>query len=225
MKLAVLFSGGKDSTMALHKVLKQGHDVTHLVSAFPKNPESMLYHTSNIELTKLAAEAIGIPLLKLEVESLEDTGEAAELEEALEKLDIEGIVVGGVSSKYQARIFSAIADKLGIEMIAPYWGKPHEELIREAIGAGYDIRITSVSADGLDENWLGRKLDLETLEELKKLKETYGVDIGGEGGEYCTVVVAGPIFKKRIKFLESEKVWEGMSGKLVVKKAELVASK
>lgn len=224
MDLAVLFSGGKDSTMALYKILQEGHDVKYLVSAFPKNPESYLFHVSNIHLTELAAEAIGIQLKRVEIEGVEDTQEADELEEAVKGLGVDGLVAGGVSSNYQGRVFGGVAKNLGIELVTPYWGVPHDELIKEAIGAGFEIIFTSVSAEGLTEDWLGRRLDNKALEDLKKLNEKFGVDVGGEGGEYCTVVTDGPIFKKRISIIESRKEWSGMAGRLVVEKAELVGN-
>ena len=222
MKIAVLFSGGKDSTMALYRALQDGHEVKYLVSAYPSNPESFLFHTSNIQLTELQAKAIGIPLVKVEVRSFEDVGEAQELEAALKELDIDGIAVGGVSSNYQGRVFGEIANSLGLEVYAPYWKRPHTELIEEAIGLGFEIIITSVSAEGLTKDWLGRKLDKGTLQELKELSEKYGFDIGGEGGGWCSLVIDGPIFRQRIKLLKTEKTWDGMAGKLIVTQAKLV---
>jgi len=182
----------------------------------------MLFHTSSIEITRLIAEAIGIELVEVPIKSQDDTGESKELKKALKQLDIDSIAIGGVSSNYQGRIFGDIAKELGVEFIAPYWNTPHEDLIKEAIDAGFEIVFTSVSADGFDESWLGRTLDNNALDDLKKLHGSHRIDIGGEGGEYCTTVLDGPIFKKRIKIVESEKTWSGMAGKLVIKKAELV---
>lgn len=221
MKLAILFSGGKDSTMALYKALQEGHEVKYLVSAYPSNPDSFLFHTANIHITEMQAKALGIPFVKVEVKSLKDIGEAEELEAALRGLDIEGIAVGGVSSNYQGRIFGEIAESLGLKVYSPYWKKPHIELIEEAIGAGFEIIFTSVSAEGLTLDWLGRVFDREALEDLKILNEKYGVEIGGEGGEYCTTVLDGPIFIQKIKLINIEKLWKGMSGKLIIKEAEL----
>nr|HIK01015.1 diphthine--ammonia ligase [Candidatus Undinarchaeales archaeon ERR594346 U_76725] len=221
MKLAALFSGGKDSTASLYKAMQDGHEITHLVTALASNPDSYLFHTSAINMAELASEAMGIPLVKVPIESTFDTGEAEELEEALSKLDIDGITLGGVSSNYQGNIFTGIASKLGLEVVAPFWEKPHEELIDYALDEGFKIIFVSVSADGLDQSWLGRELNRETYEELKKIREKYRSAIGGEGGEYCTLVIDGPIFKKRIKIENSEVSWKGMAGKLIIKKANL----
>lgn len=232
MKTAILFSGGKDSTMALYWCLQNAYNVKYLVSAFPANPDSMLFHTSNIELVRLISEAIGIELVEVQITAQDDKGESKELKAALKKLiansqqpkakQIDSIAVGGVSSNYQGKIFGKIAEELGVEFLAPYWNVPHETLIQEAIDAGFEIIFTSVSADGLDEKWLGRTLDSATFEELKQLSKKYRINIGGEGGEYCTTVIDGPIFKKKIKILEAKTQFSGMSGKYLIKKAELV---
>tara|TARA_Y100000310_G_scaffold344930_1_gene460575 strand:- start:3804 stop:4478 length:675 start_codon:yes stop_codon:yes gene_type:complete len=221
MKTAILFSGGKDSTMALYWCLQNAYTVKYLVSAFPANPDSMLFHTSNIELVRLIAESVGIELIEVPITSQDDKGESKELKQALKKLDIDSIAVGGVSSNYQGKIFGKMAEELGVELLAPYWNVPHEELIQEAIDANFKIIFTSVSADGLDESWLGKELNSGTFEELKTLCEKFRINIGGEGGEYCTTVIDGPIFKKQIKILEAESQFSGMSGKYLIKKAEL----
>jgi ABC transporter with metal-binding/Fe-S-binding domain ATP-binding protein len=221
MNLGILFSGGKDSTMALNWALQNNYNAPYLITAIPKNQERFLFHTSNVELTELSSKAIGIPLHKVQIQSLEDKEESKELEASIKSLNLNALVAGGVGSNYQAKIFGEVAKNLGLDLYSPYWNKSHEALIREAIQLGFEIIFTSVSADGLTEEWLGRKLDLETLEELKKLSESYGIQIGGEGGEYCTFVTDGPIFKQRIEFIETEKIWKGTAGKLIVKKAGL----
>lgn len=222
MSLAILFSGGKDSTMSLYWALQNNYTIECLVTAIPSNPESFLFHTSTLELLDLQAKALSIDLVKVQIKNKKDKEEAKELENSLKKLQISGLVVGGVDSNYQARIFSKIAQNLNIDLIAPYWQKSHESLIREAIEAGFEIIFTSISAEGLTQEWLGKRLDLETLEELKKISEKYGLQIGGEGGEYCTSVLNGPIFRQRINLIETEKAWKGNHGTLLVKKAELI---
>lgn len=221
LKVAVLFSGGKDSTMALAWALKN-HDVKYLVTAIPSNKESFLFHTSNVELTELQAEAIGIKLVKVKIKSFRDTEEAEELKNETEKLKIDALVCGGVHSSYQKNIFGKIASELGMQLIVPYWDTSHEKLIEEAISQGFEILITSVSAEGLTKEFLGKKLDSAMLETLKNISRKTGIDIGGEGGEYCTFVVDGPIFKKRIEILHSETKWQKNSGKFIIKKAKLI---
>ncbi len=94
-------------------------------------------------------------------------------------------------------------------------------LLREMVEV-MDIRIVHVAAHGLDEGWLGRKIDLSTIEELKRLKERYGIHIAGEGGEYETLVVDATFFAKSIELVKTERIWHGDYGALRILKAVLV---
>ena len=211
-----LFTGGKDSTLSLYRALQSGYEIKYLVTMISKSPESYLYHVPNIHLSKYSSEAIGIPLVIAETSGISPY-EAEDLKKVLSKLDIEGIVVGGVSSRYQKRIFGDIAAQLNLLVYAPYWNRKHEEF-----DLGFEIYITAVSSHGLGPDWLGRKLNYTSLEELILLSKKFGFNVGGEGGDYESYVVNGPIFKKRIEFLETEKIWDGMRGELLIKKVKLV---
>ncbi len=211
--------------MALYKALEI-YEIPVLLSMIPESPESYMYHVPNIALTKYSAEAIGIPLVAKKT-SGKPPQENLDLKNALGELkkefEIEGVIAGAVHSNYQYNIVSKICKELNLEVFAPYWQKSHEELIREAIDAGFEILIVGVYADGFDESWLGRKLDLSALEELQKLNRKFGIDIGGEGGEYETFVTDGPIFKKRIELLSGRKHWDGVRGEFIIEKVRLTS--
>ena len=85
----------------------------------------------------------------------------------------------------------------------------------------FEAIITGVSAQGLTQEWLGRKIDRTTIEDLMKLSSQYGISIVGEGGEYETLVLDAPFFKKKIKVIEAEKIWRNQSGYFLVRKAKL----
>ena len=176
MKLTSLFSGGKDSTMALYKALRQGHEVPVLLSMLPERDDSYMYHVPNINLTKYSAEAVGIPLVA-KVTSGEPPQENLDLECALIELKnnfkIRGVSVGAVHSNYQYKIVSEICSKLNLNVFAPYWQHDHCELIEEALDAGFEISVFGVAAEGRDESWLGRKVDRDALIELKKKSKIY----------------------------------------------------
>lgn len=226
MKIAALFSGGKDSTYALHWALKQGFDVRYLVSMHSESDESYMYHVPNIHLTELQARAIGIPLIKGTTKG-EKEKEVEDLKRVLESLDIDGVVAGALASRYQKERIERICRELGIRAFSPLWHIDPEEYLRRLIGEGFDVVIVGVSAYGLDEKWLGRKIDEETIEDLKKLHERYGIHIGGEGGEFETFVRDAPFFKYRIVFDDVERYFDpySYSGVLRVKKAHLEAKK
>ncbi len=223
MKLAVLFSGGKDSTLALERAMKK-EEVVCLISLLSKNPESYMFHTPNIGLTKLQAEAIGLPLIQKITDGkkereVEDLRHA--IEEAKRKFGIEGVVTGGVESVYQAERFQRVCDSLDLWCFNPLWLGDQKELLREA-AEKFEVIISGVFAFPLGSEWLGRKIDRRTAEELVKLNEKYQISPAGEGGEFETLVLDAPFFKKRIEILEAEKRFEKNSGVFLVKKAKLV---
>lgn len=224
MKLCVLFSGGKDSTMALYRGMEE-HKITVLLSMIPKSDESYMYHVPNIESTKYSAEALDLPIVLKET-SGKPPQENADLLDALEEIKeeygIEGVAAGAIGSNYQYNIVAGICKELGLASYTPYWQRDHGVLIKDALDAGFEIVFVGVAAGGLDESWLGRKLDYDALEDLKKIRRKAGIDIGGEGGEYETFVVDGPVFKKRLEILKARKVWDGVRGHFIIEDLRLV---
>ena len=141
--------------------------------------------------------------------------------QAKRQYKIEGVVSGAVASEYQRYRIEAVCGDLGLRSLALLWHLDPERYLNELIKAGFKVIITSVAAEGFDSSWLGKELTLETLEELKQLHQRYGIHISGEGGEFETFVVDGPIFKKKIEILDAEKVWKGDHGYYIIKKAKL----
>ncbi|MEM3623129.1 MAG: diphthine--ammonia ligase, partial [Candidatus Bathyarchaeia archaeon] len=105
--------------------------------------------------------------------------------------------------------------------LTPLWQKNPIEILEEIVNLKFHVIITGVYAFGFNREWLGRKINKEAIEALKELSRQYGVSIVGEGGEYETLVLDAPFFKKRIKVIAAEKVWKNQSGYLIITKAEL----
>lgn len=223
MKVAVLFSGGKDSTRTLHWCLEKGYDVKHLVTFISERADSYMFHIPNIHLTDLSAEAVGIPLIKEKTSGIKEK-EVEEMERALSKLEVDAIACGGIASNYQKQRIVNVCNRLGMKCLAPFWGVDPEKFLRDTVALGFDVRIIAVSAAGFDKSWLGRKLDEKTINDMLKLHEKYKISLVLEGGEGESLVVDGPIFKKRIEIDEAERVWneKEQSGYLNIKKARLV---
>ncbi len=220
MRVAVLVTGGKDSALALHRALKQNFEVRHLVTMIPQREDSWMFHSVNIHLTDLFAEAVGIPLVKSETAGIKEM-ELTDLKELLATLDIEGVVSGAILSNYQKERIDRICRELGLESIAPLWHENPMNLLKEMISLDFEAIIVGVYAYGFDESWLGRQIDSATISDLARLNKEYQVSLVGEGGEYETLVLDASFFTKRIRLLEVEKVWEDYRGHLLVKKAEL----
>jgi predicted ATP pyrophosphatase (TIGR00289 family) len=220
MRVAALISGGKDSALALHRALREGHKVSFLVAMIPQREDSWMFHYPNIHLTELFAEAAAIPLLEAETLGIKEE-ELKDLKRALATLDIEGVVSGAVASQYQKQRIQNVCEELGLHSITPLWREDQLKLLEELVALKFKAIITGVYAYGLDRNWLGRQIDEDTIKALLDLRRKYHVSLVGEGGEYETLVLDAPFFKKRIDLVETEKIYEGQSGWLSVKKARL----
>jgi len=223
MNAAVLFSGGKDSTMALYKAIEEGYDVKYLVSIISENPESYMFHVANINLTELSAEAAGIPLIKKVTKGIkeEELDDLTHILKELKELDIQAIFSGALYSTYQRSRIDKICRDLELESVAPLWHRDAEEYMKEIIDLDFDVVINSVSAEGLDESWLGKKIDKGLLLKLIQLNEKYGINVAFEGGEAETLVLDCPLFNKKIKIIEEEKAWHNDHGFYIVKNAVL----
>jgi diphthine-ammonia ligase len=226
MRAAILYSGGKDSNRALHWALNNALEVKYLVTMFPRTADSYMYHTPALNLVELSSRAVGIPLVKGPTSGIKEE-EVEDLENILETLDIECVVSGALESTYQKSRVDHVCSALGLKALAPFWHHDLEKHLRETIDMCFDVRFVGVYALGLDEKWLGRKLDRQTLEELRVLHEKYSINIGGEGGEYETYVCDGPTFKKRVELVRTRTIWDTKtgSGHLEIDQARLCEKK
>lgn len=222
--VAVLFSGAKDSTYAIYRAINMGLNVKFLLTVVPKSDESYMFHHPNVRWARLHAEAMGIPLVVKETEGEEGT-EMEDLKEAVKSLkpEIDGLVSGALASRYQKDKIDALCRQLGLESISPHWNRDMGIYMKEILACGFDVIITAVAAEGLDQGWLGRRLDHQALKDLEKLHEKHGIHMGGEGGEYESFVLDAPMFKKKIKILHAHKEWDGARGFFIIDDAELVS--
>jgi diphthine-ammonia ligase len=221
MKLCALFSGGKDSAYAIYKAINAGHSITCLLTIESKNPESYMYHLPNIHLTKLQAKAMNKKHYIVQT-SLGKEDELKPLKETLKKIKkeqkIEGVVTGAIASSYQKNRIQKICDELELKCINPLWEINQIQLLYELIETKFEVMIVGVAAQGLEKEWLGRRINEKTIKELEKIE---GINPAGEGGETESLVTNCPLFKKKLKIIESEKKWFKNKGELIVKKARL----
>jgi predicted ATP pyrophosphatase (TIGR00289 family) len=193
---------------------------------FPERMDSMMYHTPALNVVELQSRAVEIPLIKGKSSGMGDN-EVEDLKKTLKPIDVECVVIGALESVYQKRRVDRVCDEIGLKAFAPFWHSNLEKHLRETIDLGFEVIFVGVAALGLNEKWLGRKLDYRALQELKELHEKYKVNLGGEGGEYETLVCDGPDFKLRIRLLKTIPIWDNKtgSGYLEINKAELVPKK
>jgi len=225
LKLAALFSGGKDSTFAIYEAKSQGHQIACLITILPLSEESMLLHFPNIKLTKLQSKSMKIPQLTIESHSNEYDLEANALElilnDAKKKYGIEGIVHGGILSKFQKNLFTKVCSKIEIDITSPLWNKNQKDYMKKLIKSGFRFIIVSVTSSGLDESWLGKEINESNLLTLENLASKHGFNLTFEGGEAETLVIDCPIFTLPLKIEKFKKVWDGYRGRFEILEARL----
>jgi diphthine-ammonia ligase len=216
MRLGCLFSGGKDSTYALYKSLKEGHEVPCIISLHPFNDESLLYHYPNNLLFKKISEAIEIPIIERYCNNTLKEHEIDQLissiRQAIEEYSIEGLINGAISSRFQLNIFQKICTELNLKLYSPIWEIDPCKYYNQLINSQFEIIITRVAALGLDKIWLGKTINERNYESLDILSKKFKFNITFEGGEAETLVLDCPIYKKKIKIVRSKIQWDGIRG-------------
>lgn len=220
MRVAALFSGGKDSTYAAFVAMQRGWEVDPLITIRPADPDSMMFHVPNLHLTALQAEAMGIPRIEEAAESGEE-GEIEALRRAFRRSGAEAVVVGAITSDYQHSRVNRVAHEVGLRVFAPLWRQDPRRLVHDYLDAGLRIAFSSVSAEGFDRRWLGRAWDPGAVGDLLHLADSRRVHPCGEGGEFETLVLDAPPFHRRIVVDVAEVSWAGSSGAWLVKEAHL----
>lgn len=223
MKLGVLCSGGKDSLFACFRAMHE-EEVACLITLIPENPESYMFHTPNLHMVPLQAEAAGFPHVVVktkgkEEEELDDLSRALSL--AAERHGIEGVVTGALMSVYQSSRIQRICRELDLWCFNPLWYTDPDAYMGTLLSSGFRVLISGVFSAPFGESWVGRELDLDALSELRQYARKYRITITGEGGEYETLVLDAPFFQKRIVIEESETRFRNHRGVLEVKRARL----
>lgn len=208
IKAYMNWSGGKDSSLCLYKVLqKNEYEIKYLLTSVNKIHNRISMHGVRTELLHLQAASIGIPLKLIE---LPEQPGMAEYEEEVEK-KVKEIADEGIKQTIFGDIFledlrKYREDKLrhtfGIQAGFPLWKISTKELMEEFIELGFKAIIVCVNEKFLDKSFCGRMIDRSFVNELPD-----NVDICGENGEYHSFVFDGPIFKAPIPFEKGEIVY------------------
>ncbi len=224
MKLAALFSGGKDSVMAIDWLEQRGHDVVCLLTMISERDDSYMFHVPNVEWTEEQAKALRLPLLTkktsgVKEEELKDLRDI--LRQAQKEYKIKGVSAGALASRYQRDRVITICKELGLVPFTPYWNYGDDEYMKQMIDSGYKVIMVGAFADGLTKKHLGRIFDDKFLEELREIKKKTQIHLAGEGGEYESFVLDGPIFRQSLVIEESEIIEKEGTAVLQIKKISL----
>ena len=210
MRVAVLSSGGKDSAAAWWWAMCKGWDITHIVTVVVDGKDSHMFQIPGVEIVRYQAKLAGTNYLEVYTKGIENV-EIQDLKLALQKIDIDALVCGALRSDYQKSRIERMCQDLGIISYTPLWHQSPQGHLSGLVANGFGVMITSVACDGLDESWLGKILDEESLKRLIALSSKFRFNVDGEGGEYETLVVNGPHFEGQIK-IDGMSQWSGIRG-------------
>lgn len=206
MKTAFIsWSGGKDSCMAMHYASTQGFQPARLLTTITEDKLNSRGHGISVELLTLQAEALGLPFLH--VPTSWDEYEA-HFKEALDILKEEGIgigIFGDICFNAHRQWVEEVCGARDVQAVLPLWGKSEPELLEEFVSLGYESIVIAARDQYFGSDILGKKLDPEFLQSIDELNRTKSVSHCGEAGEYHTIVVNGPLFKKRLEITAAEK--------------------
>ncbi|MDI6806657.1 MAG: diphthine--ammonia ligase [Candidatus Aenigmarchaeota archaeon] len=200
MSYVASWSGGKDSCFACYEAIRNGYDVSYLVNFISKEYKRVSFHGTEAKLIQQQAEAIGIPLVQKETTW---NGYEQEFKEAMQGLifdGVKGMIFGDIYLQEHKDWTERVCRELGIEAVEPLWGKNPEKILSDFIDAGFEAVIVSAQSKFIDKEWVGHQVSRNFMAYLKNRN----IDICGENGEYHTLVINGPIFKRRIKIIESK---------------------
>ena len=221
MKAAILFSGGKDCSLALHKAKEKGYDIKYLLTINPESFESFMFHKPYISLLKKQSEMLNLKLIILKSKS-EKEKELDDLKKLIKKVksEIEVIIVGGIASNYQSKRIKKICKEFNLKFYAPLWNCENEKIWKELFKQNFKVILTKIACEGLGKEWLGKVITKKNFKDLKKLSEKYNFRIDFEGGEAETAVLYMPEFKKEIQIdfnIKSEGKYRHFISKLKIK--------
>jgi uncharacterized protein (TIGR00290 family) len=213
MRVVVHWSGGKDCTTALHKIIEQGHEVARLVTYVYMEP----YVFHSLLAAELQSKALGISHLKVKVGADRFNDIIGALTRLKKEEGIEGIVTGDIDNVHHKRTWDYACKKLGVKLIMPLWdrhffsllpGDRHRErVLNTELSLGMKPIISCIDLNYLSQEWLGREFNKNCVQDMRPLVGPWGVGIDavGEPGEFHTTVLDAPLFKQVVEITKSSK--------------------
>ncbi|MBZ9572758.1 diphthine--ammonia ligase [Patescibacteria group bacterium] len=230
IKIASCWSGGKDSCFARYKAIKMGYKIGYLFNLVSsQNHHQISFHNISKDLIRLQAKAIDLELFQkeiipAEINSVKFAEDLKKIVKVLLQKGIKGLALGYTNPNDRQRILAQrICSELGLKLIEPLCGKSPKETLKEFIELGFKAVIVKIDARILEAKWLGRLVDESFFEYLvERTKKGDFINFCGDLGEFHTFVIDGPLFKKRIEFLETEKVKKDNYWVLDIKRYQLL---
>ena len=195
---AVLWTGGKDSSLALHEAREKGMHIRCLVTFVPRNPVFLAHPLRFMEQQALAA---GLPHVRLIVNEPFKLGYVAAIR-SLKRDGIGTLVTGDIAEVAgHSNWIGECVRHVGMRVVRPLWGREREELLQRLLALRFRLVFSCVKMQWLPEDWLGRELDYDAIEELRAIRRRNGLDLCGENGEYHTLVTDAPFLRKCVRIV------------------------
>ena len=212
MDVAILYSGGKDSTFAVQYAKEKGWNIKYLISVKPTRKDCFLFHYATVEQTKDIAEMLQIPHFYAKCRVSDPIKEAEIVKEIVEsnqkKMRVDAVVLGGTGlQETQLKSIQNALRPLNVDAFASHAGEDHDIVMEQMLKKGYEILITQIASDGL-KDWLGKKITKENFAQLKRDSVRYGFHIGFEGGYADTLVMDCPIYPQRLVVEDMSIIYE-----------------
>ncbi len=204
-KFVASYSGGKDSTLALYHALKMGQ-AAGLIAMLEEHGQRSRSHAMPLEIIHAQAQALGLPILLASASWQSYEAEFLKMLSEARQLGAEVLVNGDLDMPEHGCWHEKVAAQAGLQLCMPLWQRPHLEVIQEFIQLGFQTMLVTVNLKlGMTAADLGRIMTLDYVDELLRR----GIDPCGEGGEFHTTVLDGPLFKKPISVRQGEILYHG----------------
>ena len=219
----ISWSGGKDSCLAGYLATINGWEIRYLLNMINEDGKRSRSHGLPVEVLQVQSQALEIPLVQRRATWNDYEAEFKNALRAFRQEGIEGGVFGDIDFEEHRQWVERVCQEVDITPHLPLWGQNQDKILRDFISLGFKALVVVTKADLLGEEWLGRRIDLDFLEQLDELGKTKGITPCGEAGEYHTLVTDGPLFKKRLEILETREVLKDEHWFLEIVKSELRA--
>ncbi len=196
IKFAISYSCGKDSTLALHKMLEQGHEPVCLVVMVNEEVGRSYFHGADSTMLERYAKALGLPMIACPANG--ETYRTA-FETGLSKskaMGAEAVCFGDIDIEQNRKWEEERCKAVGLFPCFPLWQQAREKIVYDLIRLGYKCLIKSINRSVLPMELLGTFVDETSISVMKSA----GIDICGENGEYHTLAVDGPVFREPLEF-------------------------
>ena len=200
-----MWSGGKDSALALMRVRASGLDVSRLLNFYDPATDRVRFHATRSDLIRVQADAIGVELRALGTPWERYEATFTELLADLKHEGFAGVVFGDIHLAVVRAWYEERVQAAGLAHIEPIWGESPAALLAEFVASGSRAVITCCELPKLDETWLGRIIDERFVRDIAST----GIDPAGENGEYHSFTFAGPLFREPVPWRAGERRHDG----------------